>query len=177
MRIWRPSFWGTMERHYKNVPRAVTPLSELSLHGVSENPAIWGWKISSNQPSLALRLKLLPLFVITANMSIFKYPWSVDTLCAKGYTNIPKSIFPALERLSFPSLRSEKNYKVSKSTPMPLGDTQVHLSQRCYTGHWGENTAGIPRASPEVHTEQEAALIPTWLCTATANATESAELW
>lgn len=177
-RSWRPSFWGTMERHYKNVSRAVTALSVLSLYVVSENLAIWGWEIRSNQLSLALGLKLLPLFVITARMSIFKYHWSVGTPCGKGYTNIPKSIFPALERLPFSSLRSEKSYKVSKSIHMPLGDTQVHLSQRCCAGHSGETAAQILRASPEVHTEQEeAALIPSWLSTETANALESAEAW
>lgn len=166
-----------MERYYKYISRAVTSLSALSLYGVSENPAIWGWEINSNQPSLALGLKLLPLFVITASRSIFKYHWSVGTLCAKGYTSIPKSIFPDLEKLPFPSLRSEKNDNVSKSTHTPMGDTWVHISQRCFTRHLCENTARIPRASPEVYTEQEAALIPSWLRTAAANAVESAEVW
>lgn len=132
-RSWRPSFWGTMERHYKNVSSVVSPLRVLSLYGVLENLAVWGWEISRNQPSLALGLKLLPFFVITASMSIFKYHWSVGTLCAKGYTNIAKSISPAPGRLSFPSLRSQKNYNVSKSTHTPVGDSQVHLSQRL---HW-----------------------------------------
>lgn len=44
----------------------------------------------------------------------------------------------------------------------------MHLSQRRYTGHLGENSAWIPRDNPEVYTEQETALIPSWQCTITA---------
>ena len=114
-------------------------------------------------------LILLPLLVLrTASRCTYKYHWSVGTLRAKGYTNIQESIFPALQRLPSPSVRSEEKHKESKSTHTPLGDTQVHLSQRHYARHLGENSAPIPRASPEVHTEQETVLIPSWLHTATA---------
>lgn len=119
-RSWRPSFWGTMERHYKNVSRAVTALSVLSLYVVSKILAIWGWEIRSNQSSLALGLKLLLLFIMTARMRIFKYHWSVGILCAMRYKSIPKSIFPALERFPFSSLRSGKNYSF-KINPHALG--------------------------------------------------------
>jgi len=61
-----------------------------------------------------------------------------------------------------------KKLKESKAEHTRLGDTQVHLSQRCYTRRLGEDSAQITRASPEVYTEQEMALIPSWLHTITA---------